>query len=63
MGKELKITTWAWANIQNKRASGTGKKMVIGVLLWDLSAAFDTLDPILLCKKLALSQFENHTVN
>ena len=33
-----------------------------GVLLWDLSAAFDTLDVTLLCKKLKLYGFDDLSV-
>ena len=33
-----------------------------GLLIWDLSAAFDTLDIDLLCKKLSLYGFSDHTV-
>ena len=30
----------------------TDEKCMTGILLWDLSAAFDTLDPELMCRKL-----------
>ena len=42
----------AWADIQQDWATKTEAKEKTGVLLWDLSAAFDTLDVALLCKKL-----------
>ena len=32
-----------------------------GLLVWDLSAAFDTLDIDLLCQKLAIYGFADHT--
>ena len=38
------VNVTAWAQIQLDRANNTDKKMVTGVLMWDLSAAFDTLD-------------------
>ena len=47
-------TMTAWQEIQLDWALNTEQKMVTGVLLWDLSAAFDTLDCEGLCKKLAL---------
>ena len=47
-------TMTAWQEIQLDWALNTEQNMVTGVLLWDLSAAFDTLDCEGLCKKLAL---------
>ena len=41
----------AWANLQRDWTQNTDDKKVTGILLWDLSAAFDTLDVELLCKK------------
>jgi hypothetical protein len=32
-----------------------------GLLIWDLSIAFDTLDPILLCRKLTIYGFDSKT--
>ena len=32
--------------------------MTTGILLWDLSAAFDTIDPGLMCEKLKLYGFD-----
>ena len=40
----------AWSDIQQDWAVHTEANEVIGVLLWDLSTAFDTLDVELLCK-------------
>ena len=34
-------------------------KFITGVLLWDLSAAFDTLNTSILCKKLKIYGFDN----
>ena len=39
----------AWQQIQQDWAMKTEKKLVTGVLMWDLTAAFDTLDTDLLC--------------
>ena len=34
----------AWADMQNVWAKSTDEKEITGILLWDLTAAFDTLD-------------------
>ena len=47
-------TMTAWQEIQLDWAMNTEQNKVTGVLLWDLSAAFDTLDCEGLCRKLAL---------
>ena len=47
-------TMTAWQEIQLDWATKTEEGMATGVLLWDLSAAFDTLDCEMLCKKLAI---------
>ena len=52
----------AWADIQQDWATKTEVNEKTGVLLWDLSAAFDTLDVTLLCKKLKLYGFDNLSV-
>ena len=44
-------TMSAWAEIQQDWASNIDEKKITGLLPWDLSAAFDTLDAELLCKK------------
>ena len=53
----------AWAEIQQQWAKNSDSKEMTGILLWDLSAAFDTLDSTLLCQKLALYGFQPQTVN
>ena len=40
--------------MQNEWAKNTEEMKMTGVLLWDLSAAFDTLDTNLFCEKLRL---------
>ena len=52
----------AWAQIQQEWAKSTEENKITGVLLWDLSAAFDCLDIDLLCKKLEIYGFEELTV-
>ena len=42
----------AWKDIQLDWATKTNDKNVTGVLLWDLSAAFDTLDVDILNKNI-----------
>ena len=37
-------TMSAWADMQNVWAKSTDEKEITGILLWDLTAAFDTLD-------------------
>jgi hypothetical protein len=44
----------AYANIRQEWALNSEKEETTGVLLWNLSAAFYTLEPMTLCKKLDL---------
>ena len=53
----------AWSHIQQEWASNSDKKEKTGILLWDLSAAFDCLDTALLCEKLNLYGFGETEVN
>ena len=48
----------AWADIQQDWVVKTELKEKTGVLLWDLSAAFNTLDVDLLCKNFSLYGFD-----
>ena len=52
----------AWADIQKQWAQNCDEKKITGVLLWDLSAAFDCLDQEILCKKLKFYGFEELSV-
>ena len=44
----------AWADIQEAWAQNGEDKMITGILLWDLPAAFDTLDAEIMCQKFLL---------
>ena len=52
----------AWAKIQQDWATNSKNKEITGILLWDLSAAFDCLDADILCKKLHLYGFDPRSV-
>ena len=52
--REGRSTMTALSAIQQEWAENTANKFITGVLLWDLSAAFDTLNPNILCKKLKI---------
>ena len=52
----------AWAEVQQLWAKNTANKETTGVLLWDLSAAFDCLDKEILCKKLSLYGLDEKSV-
>ena len=39
----------AWADIQEEWSRNSEEKHVTGILLWDLSAEFDTLDTVKSC--------------
>ena len=53
----------AWQEIQLDWADKTEQNLVTGVLLWDLSAAFDTLDCDGLCEKLVLFGLQPRSVS
>ena len=48
----------ALSAIQQEWAENTANKFITGVLLWDLSAAFDTLNPNIMCEKLKIYGFD-----
>ena len=49
--RSQRSTMTAWADIQEDWISNNEEKKITGILLWDLSAAFDTLDANILCEK------------
>ena len=52
--REGRSTMTALTEIQKQWITSTDEGQKTGVLIWDLSAAFDTLDPELLCRKLGI---------
>ena len=56
-------TMSALTAIQQEWANNTTQGLISGILLWDLSAAFDTLDTSTLCSKLAIYGFDMLSCN
>jgi hypothetical protein len=56
-------TMTAWSDIQNTWARSKDGKETTGIQLWDLSAAFETLDHGLLCQKLQIYGFQTLTIS
>ena len=56
-------TMTAHSQMQKDWINNTEKGSKTGILIWDLSAAFDTLDINLLCEKLKLYGFMEKTVH
>jgi hypothetical protein len=56
-------TMTAWQEIQLDWASKCESNLVTGVLLWDLSAAFDTLDCEGVCAKMELFGVQERSIN
>ena len=51
----------ATALMQQEWTNNTDEKEITGILFWDLSAAYDTLDPDLICIKIGnLWVLHNH---
>ena len=61
--REHRSTMTAWSDIQQDWAMNTENKEITGVLLWDLSAAFDTLEHGILCSKLEIYGFDSCSVS
>ena len=53
----------AWNEIQEDWTTNTDRNEITGVLLWDLPAAFDTLNSEILCKKLKVYGFDTRSFN
>ena len=56
-------TMTAWSEMQEEWSKNSEDKNMTGILLWDLSAAFDCLDISILCDKLKLYGFSEITVD
>ena len=52
--REMRSTMTAHANMQQDWINNKEEGLKTGLLIWDLSAAFDTLDINILCAKLEL---------
>ena len=57
------LTMTALSEIQREWIENTERNEVTGVLFWDLSAAFDTLNPDLFCKKFKIYGGDQMTCN
>ena len=55
--RKSRSTMTAHANMQQDWVKNKEEGLKTGLLVWDLSAAFDTLDIDLLCKKLEIFGF------
>ena len=55
-------TMTALSEVQKQWADNSENKEKTGILMWDLSAAFDCLDINILCDKLKIYGFEANTV-
>ena len=53
----------ALAAIQQEWSDNTERDLITGILLWDLSAAFDTLSAEILCTKLKIYGFDEKSCN
>ena len=56
--REKRSTMTALSEMQREWSNNTENKQKTGILLWDLSAAYDTLDCELLCLKLRIYGFQ-----
>ena len=61
--RKERSTLTALSEIQREWIENTERNEVTGVLFWDLSAAFDTLNPDLFCKKLKIFGGNQMTCN
>ena len=55
-------TMTALSDIQKEWTSNSDEKFITGILLWDLSAAFDTLSADIFCKKLRVYGFDQNSI-
>ena len=60
--RAMHSTMTAHSNMQKDWVNNSEQGQKTGILIWDLSAAFDTLDTNLLCEKLNLHGFTENTI-
>ena len=53
----------ALSSVQQEWALNTAGKKITGVMLWDLSAAFDTLNAEIFCEKIKIYGFDPMSCN
>jgi hypothetical protein len=59
--RECRSTMTVHVAMQKDWLLNTEKEAKTGLLIWDLSVAFNTLDTLLPCQKLAVYGFDNKT--
>jgi hypothetical protein len=52
-----------WSDTQQNWAMTTENKEITGSFFWDLSAAFDTLDHEIMCRKLKTCEFDSNAIS
>ena len=61
--RAARSTMSALSATQHEWSKNTGEKLITGILIWDLSAAFDTQSQSIFCQKLKLYGFNQILIN